>query len=65
MKAWLHKLYLRFFRPYKRLDVQLVSYGDADTLMKLDSRWEIFKELEDHNEITGMVWIEKREYITE
>lgn len=62
MKAWLHKLYIRLFRPYRRLDIQLVSYGDADALMKLDNRWELFKDLEDSNQVVGMVWIEKREY---
>ena len=64
MKKFFRKLYLSWFRPYRSLDVQLVSYADADTMIKLDPRWEIAKQ-EDENMELGMVWIEKREYITE
>lgn len=65
MKKLFRKLYLRWFRPFKSLDVQLVSYEDANALMKLDKRWELHTEREDGNTAIGWVWIEKREYITE
>lgn len=57
------KIYLKLFKPYRSLDVQLVRYEDADALMRLDSRWEIHNEREDSNTLIGYVWIEKREYI--
>ena len=57
-------LYLKLFRPYRVLDTQFVSYSDADALITLDPRWELAKQ-EDSNMDVGMVWIQKREYITE
>ena len=64
MKKMLRKLYLEWFKPYRSIDVQLVSYRDADVLISLDNRWVLAKQ-EDSNLDVGMVWLEKREYITE
>jgi len=58
------KIYLKLFKPYRILDTQLVSYKDADTLIRLDPRWEIAKQ-EDENLVLDQVWIQKREYLTE
>jgi hypothetical protein len=64
MKKFLRQLYIKVFRPYVVADTQLVSYADADALIKLDPAWEIAKQ-EDWNLEQGVVWIQKRYYITE
>lgn len=67
MKTFLRKLYLRLFKPYKVLDMQLVDVKDANALIELDSRWclsPVSYQTEEHLS-NGMVWIEKRERVKE
>ena len=64
MKRALRQFYIKLFRPYVVADTQLVSYAEADKLIKNDSHWEIAKQ-EDENMEIGMVWIQKRYYVTE
>ena len=55
----LRKLYNQLFNPYTVSDRQLVSYEEADALIKQDSSWVLAKQ-EDENMEVGMVWIEYR-----
>lgn len=55
----LRKLYNQLFNPYTVSDTQLVSYEEADALIKQDSAWVLAKQ-EDENMEAGKVWIEYR-----
>lgn len=59
LRSW----YYRTFRPSIIVDRLLVSYEEADQLIKEDPKWELAKT-EDENMEIGMVWIQKREYVT-
>ncbi len=72
----LRKLYFKLFKRYRRLELKLISYQEANSLFKSyahghanalipeQDRWRIADE-EDNNIDIGHVWLERRERITE
>lgn len=71
MNKKLRRLFFRFFPCYRRLDLRFVTYREADDLIreshgKSESlQWIIASKEEDRNHMIGMVYIERRERITE
>lgn len=61
---------LKRFPEFRRLELRFVTYAAADELIRnnfagpYEARWWIAKE-EDRNPLLGMVFIERKERITE
>lgn len=64
------KWYLMKFPKYRRLEMKSFTYSDADKLLKENQtktesqQWHLAKE-EDNNQMFGIVYLERRERITE
>lgn len=46
-------------KGYRVAEIRYVSYRTAEELCR--QGWELHTEREDHNEVIGMVWMERRE----
>lgn len=66
----LRKLYFLIFKRYQRLELTCLDWPQADALLKEnaykshDDQWHIAEE-EDHNQIYGTVFLERRRRIIE
>lgn len=60
----LRKLYIKLFKPTRLVDLQLVSFEDADAMIHLGTGFELAKTDEEYLE-KNMVWIGKRQPILE
>lgn len=67
---WFRRLYYQLIPTYKRLELKLCSYGEADVLIRQNAQfedktqhWVLAKE-EDTNRFYGYVYIERKERIT-
>ncbi len=66
----LRRIYFKIFKHYKRLEVRLFTYSEADTMMKFSvgkpesDQWVLAKE-EDTNFMYGYVYLERKIRITE
>lgn len=67
---FLRRLYYRVFKRYRRLELQGMSWEDADNAIMENpnkpegAQWHIAPE-EDNNRAIGLVWMERRVRITE
>lgn len=67
MKLWsfIRRVWFKFVRTYERLDLQVMSYSEADKLIRRQGEpqdsghWAIAKE-EDTNRAIGYVYLERR-----
>lgn len=63
------KLFYKIFKRYRRLELKLVMWPEADKMIKANKgkpaseQWVIAKE-EDTNSSYGMVYLERKERIT-
>jgi len=66
----LKKMWLYFFKRYRRLEFKLCTYAEGDRLIRASAgkpereQWIIAPE-EDRNRAFGVVYLERRERITE
>jgi len=65
----LKSLYYRIFKRYRRLELKLCTYAEADAILRKqgipgnpDEGWRIARE-EDSNRVIGIVYLERRERI--
>ena len=58
------RLWYKIFPIYREYDLMFTTYDKADKLMREDDSWKLSKK-EDHNHVLGMVFICKKERITE
>jgi len=67
----LRRLYYRIFKRYRRLDLQFCTYAAGDILIRATAdcpekeQWVLAIPEEDHNHVFGMVYLERKERITE
>lgn len=65
----LRQLYYRIFKRYRRLELRICGYSEADVLIREGvgkpehEQWVLARE-EDSNRVPGMVWLERRERVT-
>lgn len=65
----MRKLFFKWFKFYKRLELRYVTYAEGHKLLEEsvgkpeNEKWRIAKE-EDTNRIVGMVYLERRQRIT-
>ena len=64
---WIRKWFFSVFRFYRRIELRMFSYSEADQLLKdthgCDEFWRLANE-EDTNFCIGVVWMEKVKRIT-
>jgi hypothetical protein len=66
----MRKLFFRIFKCYRRLELRCVTYAQGDNMIRENAgkperhQWTIAKE-EDRNIVVGIVYLERRERITE
>lgn len=66
----LRKIFFKVFKFYRRLELKYIAYPEADELIRDnygkpdEEKWILALE-EDNNHMYGMVYLERRERITE
>jgi hypothetical protein len=60
----LRRLYIAIFKPTRVVDSQLMSFSEADILIRAGFGWQLAKTDEALLE-ENMTWVEKREPITQ
>ncbi len=67
----LRRWYFRVFPHYRRLELRSVTWNDAEKMLSVSEgpnesdRWRLAVPEEDNNQQYGMVYLERRERITE
>jgi hypothetical protein len=66
----IRKLFYKIFKRYRRLEAKCITWDEADTLLRKNEgkpeseQWVLAKE-EDFNRTIGMVYLERKERITQ
>jgi hypothetical protein len=59
------RLYFRQFPHYRRVELRLVGHWEGNELLSSGKGWQIAVPEEDRNYTIGMVYLERRERVTE
>lgn len=68
MGKFFRRLYFRLFKRYERIELKCINWPSADALLKEnrhkpeEEQWHIAPE-EDHNQMLGAVFLERRRRI--